>query len=71
MIQRCKQRIFMEAIILFSAIVDHEEKTVSYKNSLRVFANHRNENPPIIGMKLRQSSECDCYSAYTCIFQRK
>ena len=47
----------MEAIILFSAIVDHEEKTVSYKNSLRVFANHRNENPPIIGMKLRQSSE--------------
>lgn len=61
----------MEAIILFSAIADHEEKTVSYKNSLRVFANHRNENPPIIGMKLRQSSECDCYSAYTCIFQRK
>lgn len=47
----------MEAIILFSAIVDHEEKTVSYKNSLRVFANHRNEITPIIGMKIRQSSE--------------
>lgn len=47
----------MEAIILFSAIADHEEKIVSYKNSLHVFANNRNENSPIVGMKLRQSSE--------------
>ena len=47
----------MEAIILFSAIVDHEEKTVSYKNSQHVFANRRNENPPIVGMEMRQSSE--------------
>lgn len=50
MIQRCKQSIFMEAIILFSAIADHEEKIVSYKNSLHIFANHRNENPPIVGI---------------------
>ena len=28
MIQRCKQRIFMEAIILFSAIADHEENSL-------------------------------------------
>ena len=42
----------MEAIILFSAIADHEEKTVSCKNSLHVFANHRNEITPIVGMRL-------------------
>ena len=47
----------MESIILFSAIVDHEEKIVSYKNSLHVFANRRNEIMPIIGMKIHQSSE--------------
>lgn len=43
----------MDAIKLFSAIADHEEKTVSYKTSLHVFANRRNENPPIIGKLLR------------------
>ena len=43
----------MEAIILFSAIADHEEKIVSYKNSLHVFANNRNENSPIVGKSLK------------------
>lgn len=41
-IQRCKQRVFLEEIILFSAIADHEETIVSYKNSLYIFANRRN-----------------------------
>ena len=47
----------MDAIKLFNAIADHEEKIVSYKNSLHIFANRRNKNPPIVGIELRQSSE--------------
>lgn len=41
--------IFMEAIILFSAIADHEEKQSLVKTVCMYL--------PIVGMKLRQSSE--------------